>query len=162
MIKQHPSAMRLFKWVFVLCFISDRVIKNWVQSSLPYQHPVSAWPGILQFTYTLNTGAAFSLFKQWPVLLLVLSGLFIAGLGVYIYQHRHQLSSLQTMGWAMVFGGAFGNWVDRLQIGAVVDYIELLLFRYPIFNLADAFIFCGIACLLMEYYRGERRTNQSI
>ena len=57
----------------------------------------------------------------------------------------------------MILGGAFGNFIDRIFLGYVIDFLDFNLFGYdyPIFNLADSFIFLGVLFLLIDSWRRD-------
>ena len=71
---------------------------------------------------------------------------------------KKSLSMQEVFALGMILGGALGNIGDRLLLGQVVDYLDFTWIDYPIFNLADAFIFCGI-CLLAFHYVFQNRRN---
>lgn len=109
---------------------------------------IAVWPGIFQITFVYNTGAAFSLFEQYPSLLLgVTLVLFLVILTIAL--SRSTMSRIETIGFSMVLGGALGNIADRLSQGKVVDFLDFVCILYPVFNLADSFIFLGVCILLL-------------
>jgi signal peptidase II len=59
------------------------------------------------------------------------------------------LSIWEQLGYGLILGGAIGNGIDRFILGYVVDFLDLRLFNFPVFNLADSFISIGIVCLLI-------------
>lgn len=107
--------------------------------------PVTLIPGILGLRYAENTGMAFSLFSGQPWLLGLLSLALIVG--GWLVLRRYTLGPLARTAAMLMLGGAAGNMLDRLITGYVVDMIEVLLFRFAIFNVADAALTIG--CILM-------------
>jgi signal peptidase II len=58
----------------------------------------------------------------------------------------------EQLGYGFILGGAFGNGIDRLLAGYVVDFIQAFpVTRFPVFNLADIWINVGIACLFLAF-----------
>ena len=59
----------------------------------------------------------------------------------------------------MVLGGAFGNIIDRIRYGAVVDFIDLYFgsYHWPSFNLADSFICIGMGLLFIRMCKKEKK-----
>jgi signal peptidase II len=55
----------------------------------------------------------------------------------------------EQIGFGFLLGGALGNGIDRFISGKVVDFIDLRLIGFPVFNLADVFINIGIVCLII-------------
>lgn len=109
--------------------------------------PVTLIPGLLGLRYAENTGMAFSLLSGKPWLLGMLSLLLIA-LG-YLVLRRYRLGTPAAIAAMLMLGGALGNLLDRLFIGYVTDMIEVLLFDFAIFNLADTALTLG--CVLMAW-----------
>lgn len=99
-----------------------------------------------------NRGVSFGLFSNlgnWgPVILSILALGIIAVLVVWLHRAR---KPGEISGLVMVVGGAFGNLVDRLQDGAVTDYLDFYAGQYhwPAFNIADSFIVVGMASLIV-------------
>ena len=122
----------------------DQASKYLVKSFLPLY---DSWPdnGFIRITHGTNTGTAFSLFQDQTTLLIVAS-LFAIGFLIYFYRTQALSSRLLRIAIGLQLGGAFGNLIDRLRAGAVVDFIDVGW--WPIFNLADSCIVTGIAVLL--------------
>lgn len=103
---------------------------------------------IVNLTYTENTGAAFSIMsgKQWFTI-----GFAAAAMILFIiYILKNYRNSRPAMIFsAMIVGGGIGNLTDRIRIGYVVDYIEVRLFRFAIFNFADICVTVGVFLLLV-------------
>jgi signal peptidase II len=138
--------------LIVLFAVLDQGVKVYIQTVLVYGQSLPVIPGVFHITLVRNTGAAFSLLKQYPDLLLVITlGIF---LGFLVYGLRQvSFSSPERLALALVLGGALGNIIDRLRYGSVVDYLDVVLIHYPVFNLADAFIFCGVVILVIHQLR---------
>lgn len=106
---------------------------------------VTLVPGLLGLRFTGNTGAAFSMLSGNPRLLGLFSlAVILAGLLAY---RRLRPGGLKETAAGLMLGGAAGNMFDRLFAGAVPDMIEVLAFRFAVFNLADVFLVIG--CVLM-------------
>lgn len=125
-------------WLTPAAFVFDRLTKGWAQTALKGNASMDLWPGVLRMTYTENTGAAFSLFTGVPILLLLVTGISLLGLLWWLIARGSEKSILFRCSLWMLFGGAMGNFVDRLFFGFVVDFIEIRFFRFPIFNVADS------------------------
>ena len=109
-----------------------------------------------------NRGVTFGLFNDlgaWgPV---ILSALAIGIIGVLIVWLQRAQNIRELSGLILVIGGAVGNLVDRLQDGAVTDYLDFYVGQYhwPAFNLADSFIVIGMVCIVI-FSRGENREEK--
>ena len=143
----------------------DQISKHLVSSNfeLYENHPlINGW---LDLTFTLNPGAAFSLFATMPeafrhFFFLALSFVAILVLGVMLARRATPLPS--AIAFALILGGTIGNLIDRLTIGRVVDFIYFhhRSFSYPVFNLADSAITTGVAIVLLFSFL-EGRTSAS-
>ncbi|MBR4457851.1 MAG: signal peptidase II [Clostridia bacterium] len=134
-------------WICTLVFLLDRVTKI---LAARLEKPVTLIPGVIGLNYTQNTGIAFGLFPGAPLLLGILSVLLMTGFLCLLSR-----LSLKTGSWVcvmLVLGGALSNALDRILLGRVPDMIEILAFRWGIFNVADTavvigFVLLGIRCL---------------
>ena len=120
-------------------------------------------PGVVAITPSFNTGAAFSLFSGNAVLLAAVSSALLLALCIYAGRNMRLTRAAQAALCVMI-GGGVGNLIDRIVYGGVTDYIRLLLFDFPVFNLADIAITGSIAVLLillltgrLEYTTGEEQ-----
>ena len=117
-------------------------------------------PGVFHFTYALNKGAAFSVFPEGVTWLRWLSlGVSIA-LMAWAWSNA-KWERWEQAGFGFILSGAAGNGIDRFVWGYVVDFLDVRLIRFPVFNLADTFINVGIVCLLIASFRPTARTNGS-
>jgi len=110
-------------------------------------------PGVLAFTHVHNRGIAFSLLGGVPVAVPALIALTL--LVVLFYNRaRWARRPLAPSALALISGGALGNLLDRLRVGAVVDFIDVHV--WPVFNLADVAVTAGAGLLILTLIRGER------
>lgn len=116
------------------------------------------------FHYVENRGAAFGILPDQTRLLTVLAiGIALFGLAVMWRESRVNSGAALAIG--LIVGGAFGNIVDRLRLGYVVDFIAVG--AWPKFNLADSMVTIGVIWLLWasfqdEQGRGTHKTEESI
>ena len=117
-------------------------------------------PGIIQFRYTENTGAAFGFFSNMkPFLITVTSVLIIALL--YIIVSERFSSKLINISLVLITAGGIGNLYDRIVHGYVVDYLEFTFVNYAIFNFADALINVGAVLLFISFFSFEKKQNKT-
>jgi signal peptidase II len=150
----------LWFWVAAVTVVTvDAVTKQWTVHSLAVGETIPLWQGVFHFTHVRNTGAAFSLFvggSDWLkwISLMVSLGLVIYGLV------SPQIPALEQWGYGFILGGAIGNGLDRFLTGQVVDFIDLRIINFAVFNLADVSINLGIACLLLSTLFGKTDSNK--
>lgn len=141
-------------WLAPAAFALDRVTKLWAVSALGDGHSIDIWPGVLRFTYLENTGMAFGLLQGRQELLAVLTGIILAGLLVWLILRGKQMTTSLNLGLWLLLGGAAGNLYDRIRYGYVIDFIEIRLFRFPVFNVADSLVCIAFAVLVVWILTG--------
>jgi signal peptidase II len=155
-----PRRLALVAGIAVLVFALDRVTKIWVQQNVPLYEGRNVVGEYVRIVHTQNTGAAFGLLPERTTLLSVLSVLAVLAI-VYYYRQFANSSPLVTATLGMQLGGAFGNLLDRVTQGYVVDFIDVGLVpgpRFWAFNVADSSIVLGILLVTLLLWREERRS----
>jgi len=131
----------------------DQLVKWVIQTRMtPYQSIDLFWNGLVSITYAKNTGAAFSILQSYPVLLVLIG----AAVFVLVWLNRRQLSDyprIFQIGVAVALGGALGNFIDRIRLGYVVDFFAVYI--WPVFNVADVAIVCGVGLIILGFIRQE-------
>lgn len=130
--------------------VVDQVCKFFTVANLALGEAVPFLPGLLEFRYVQNTGAAFSSFEgqQWLFALI-----FLVFTGILLYEFKHDSMHFTTSErWciAAIYGGGLGNMIDRVRMGYVVDMIATTFVDFPVFNVADCFITCGCILLMVH------------
>ncbi len=146
--------------IVAVAAILDQWIKYLVESRLDMHLPVPVLP-FLSLYRTHNTGIAFSLLDDFGSAGLIVVTLAVMGLVTFIALRTDRAQRLARFGFALIVGGAFGNLVDRLWHGYVVDYVlfHLPSWSFAIFNLADAFISVGAALVVLDEFLAWRRSR---
>ena len=141
----------LFYGLFVALIVAaDQITKLMVLDKIPLHTQVKAIPGLFHLTYVENTGAAFSSFQgmRWMFV-----GIFLVLTAVLLFEYFKKpmpFATFERFCLASIYGGALGNVIDRVRLGYVVDMINLEFMDFPVFNVADCFITCGSALLLVH------------
>ena len=109
----------------------------------------------LSWTYLHNTGAAFSVLSDggWIQKSFLLGVSILVSLWVIWWTQRTPVIYKQKLlGQFFLLSGAVGNLIDRALYGFVIDFIDVHInsFYWPVFNLADSFIFVGVALIIFE------------
>ena len=142
------SAILLLTGMAIL--VADQVTKALVVAHVTLGERVQVLGDLVQVVHAQNRGAAFSLFQGGSIFFLAVS---ILSLGMVAYFHR----SLRARPWwvhlviGLVLGGTLGNFVDRLRLGYVTDWLSVGIgdLRWPTFNVADSSIVVGIGTLVL-------------
>jgi signal peptidase II len=141
----------LFYVIAACVLFLDQASKLAVVAHMQVGDSFPALGSVLQITYRHNTGAAFSILPSATVGLAVLAAIVIVVLLVFGRQAAARSAPLLA-GLSLQLGGAAGNFVDRVRLGYVVDFIDLRV--WPVFNVADIGITCGailvVAAILFD------------
>lgn len=143
--------------------ILDRITKVWIQQSLPVGGVLPVIPGCFNLVRVENRGFAFGLFSESSHALqqLLLSAVAIAVLGAVALALWSSAREERWHRWALalLLGGAAGNLWDRLQYGAVTDFLDFYIrdWHWPAFNVADSAITVGALALAIRAL--SRRTG---
>ena len=130
--------------VFVLFL--DQGTKAWVRHAMALHEVREVIPGFFNLRHVLNDGAAWSMLSgaRWP--LAAVSAIALVALFCF---RRDVLGLGRRLGpwiFALLCGGIAGNFVDRLLLGQVVDFLDFVFgtYHYPTFNVADSAICVGV------------------
>jgi signal peptidase II len=151
---QATRSWRLAGAVAGAVVLLDQATKQIVVSSVERNSHTNVFLGI-DLTYVRNKGVAFGALGGTGALVTALTVGAVVAIGVYFAFHTSM--PMLWLPFGAVSGGALGNLADRARDGAVVDFIDPIL--WPAFNLADAAIVVGILGLLyvIEGPRAKRR-----
>lgn len=98
-----------------------------------------------------NSGAAFGIFSKSTTFLIITSIVIVAGL-IFIDISMKIKSKTYSVGFGLVLAGAIGNFIDRIALGYVRDFIMFDFWQnFPIFNFADCCIVIGCALLMIHF-----------
>ena len=118
--------------------------------SLPSREPITSF---LNLVLTCNRGMSFGLFNQGAGLNVLLFSLIAAAIvAVLVYWLSRVESPFLAVSIGLVIGGAIGNVIDRIRLGAVVDFLDFYVgsWHWPAFNIADSAICVGVAAMLLD------------
>ncbi len=161
-----PGVRRRCLWVLAVMAIGvvvvDHLVKAWVDQHRVGETFAEFLGGLVRFTYVQNSGAAFSIGAGYTWIFTLIA----VGVAVVILRTARRLGSIW---WAIalggLLGGLLGNLFDRLTrppgfgMGHVIDFVQVAHFG-GIFNVADAFITCSAALMVILALRGVEITGQ--
>ncbi len=128
----------------------DQVVKYWAVTALAPMGSIPLIPGILQLTYVENRGAAFSLLENQTWLFVLLAAVVVGAIAYVFYKNLIQ-NTWGKVSLLVVCAGAIGNGIDRIMHQYVVDMIEVLFIRFPVFNIADIYVTVGVIMFSIYY-----------
>ena len=140
--------------LFLVLVLLDQFSKQIFISSFDVGQSIIINP-YLSWTYLQNTGAAFSILADGGGIqkAFLLSVSVLVSVIIFLWIHKTSEYQRQKLfGQFLLLSGAVGNLIDRAQYGYVVDFIDVHVngFYWPVFNLADSFIFIGVLLLLFQ------------
>jgi signal peptidase II len=167
-MKPQPApAPYSWLWLFVSAAVigADMATKQWASEVLTLYRPIEIFSW-LNMMLAHNYGAAFSFlsdaggWQRWFFTVLAAGVSIVLIVWVLRLPRREWLNSLAL---SLVIGGAIGNLVDRIQLGYVVDFIDVHYagWHWPAFNVADSAITCGVILLLVAAVRPSWRRRRA-
>ena len=142
----------VFAAIAVTVVALDQLGKAWVVASFLPGEPVDVLGEWLRIWYVANNGALFGLFADNAALFAALS---IGVMALIVWFHGRAMSGsgwLATAALGLLLGGAVGNFIDRVRLGYVVDFVDMGFpggWRFYTWNVADAAITTAIFLLLV-------------
>ena len=141
----------------VLLVWIDQWTKQLAQKHL-MSGPYVIWDGVFELRYSINKGAAFGILQNQRVFFIISTCLVLAAI-LYCY---HKIPATKKnipllVLCVTVMAGALGNFIDRLYLEYVIDFLYFKLINFPIFNVADCYITvsCVVFMLLMFFFYKE-------
>jgi len=133
---------------FIILLAIDQASKYWARINLRKNGPISILPGVLKLQYHENTGAVWGILTGKTAMLSVIT-VILSILLVFLYfqiPKDKKYRPIQII-WVFILAGAVGNFIDRITLKYVVDFIYFELIDFPIFNIADSYL--TVSCLLL-------------
>lgn len=158
--------MKTFRRAALLCLLlaatagCDRVTKHYALTTLAGAPGQSYLGDTVRLDYYENTGGFLSTGATWrpqtrALVFQIANGIFL--FGTLILAVRYQWSRLAAAGLVLFVAGGLSNWIDRVAMGSVIDFLNVGIgpVRTGIFNVADVAIMAGVALLLADRYRSR-------
>lgn len=141
--------------IAVVLIAIDQIVKNWAEEVLT-KGEIAVIEDVLYFKYAENTGVAFSMFSdsRWmligvtSVMLIVVLAFFLSG---------KVTDKLEQFSLALILAGGVGNLIDRISLGYVIDFIDVRIINFAIFNIADICICVGAFLLCVAVYISDKK-----
>lgn len=153
--------------VIIFSIVSDQLTKLWAlarftnETGAPNHEVINVIGELARFQLVFNKGAAFSSRPQDlmpflpPWLFFLLISVVAAVVLFWFYRSIDKRDYLSRLGVVMIIGGAIGNFIDRMRLQMVVDFIDcdfldFIMTRFPTFNVADSFVTVGVALVILS------------
>lgn len=158
--------MILSLFLVLLVIGLDQLTKVWIVKSFLLYESLEVIPGFFNLTYLTNKGAAFGFLAgvtaAWRhYFFLALASVALVLLTVAWFRMRKD-HPFYGPALALIAGGAIGNVIDRVRLGAVIDFLDIYVagYHWPAFNVADSAITVGVALFLLTNYLEERQKKR--
>lgn len=126
----------------------DQFTKKLAVDKLMNKEPFTIIKGVLEFDYLENRGVAFGMFQGQRFLILIVGAIVIVGLlFLLIKMPQGRKFTIFHVIIAFIMAGGIGNIIDRTNLGYVIDFISFVLIDFPIFNVADCYVTCGVIAM---------------
>lgn len=153
--------------IIVFSIVADQLTKLWAlarftnETGAPNHEYINVVGEFIRFGLVFNKGAAFSSRPQDllpflpPVVFFILISVVAAVVLFIFYRSIDKRDYLSRIGVVMILGGAVGNFIDRMRLQMVVDFIDcdlpdFIMTRFPTFNVADSFVTVGVAFVILS------------
>ena len=133
----------------IVIIIIDQLSKN-----LIIDKNISIISKFLEFNYTQNTGGAFGVGK---INYIIIISIFII-IGIIAFLIIENKKNTNYISFIILLSGSISNLIDRIFRGFVIDFIDINLFNFPNFNIADICIILGVIFIVI----GEARSFKKI
>ncbi len=163
---ETARALRVFALMSFAVIVADQLSKAWIRSWLSLHAEQEIIPGWLSFSHILNKGAAWGMLAGQRWFLIAVTLLVM----VMVWQMAREFaphSAMARLGLGLILGGAIGNLIDRIWMGAVTDFIDLgtpieWIRTFPVFNVADSALTIGVIVLLIDFLWHRREMPSPI
>ena len=105
--------------------------------------------------FVKNYGAAFNILSGSRIFLSLISIIFSILL-IYLILRKNTLNQFDLISYSFILGGTIGNGIDRILKGFVIDFINLNIINFPVFNIADISINVGFIFLLYRIFKNKQ------
>ena len=141
--------------VSIIALAIDQVSKNIANWYLQLNISKTLIKGFFNLTLCHNDGVAFSMLSNHRAIIIILT--LVALLLIYHFIFSFKDNVRNSIAFGLLMGGLGGNLIDRVINGYVIDFFDFMIFKYdfPVFNMADVCIVCGVILLVIAIIKGE-------
>ena len=160
-MKQVSKRVLLLLPIATIVVGLDQWTKTLVRNAIPVGGsiaPIDFLGDFFQILHWKNTGAAFGIFQDANLILMVLSSLIVVALTWYYFSMKEN-NRLIRIGLSLAIGGALGNLIDRITQGYVTDFLSFG--RFPIFNVGDSAVTVGVGLMVLALLFESRQMKPS-
>lgn len=147
---KRNARLILFVAIVAVMLVVDRLTKVWAADVL--QHGVTGYDfGPVSFTLVHNRGAAFGMAQGGTIVFVALAVVIVAAILAWLVFGKEHAKA-EVVGLSLVAAGGIGNLIDRLTTVYVVDFIQFDFIDFPVFNVADICVTCGVVLFIVALF----------
>jgi signal peptidase II len=144
--------MKKISIIGLVVLLLDQISKYIIVQTMTLGQSIEVVEGLFSITSHRNQGAAWGMLQGQMSFFFVITGLALV-LFYYLYKEMDKDLIWTSIGLGLLIGGTFGNFFDRLFMGEVVDFIDVIIpiidYDFPIFNVADSALNVGVAIIFV-------------
>ncbi|MBQ7874828.1 MAG: signal peptidase II [Oscillospiraceae bacterium] len=144
--------------IAVILIAVDQIVKNWAAEVLT-KGDITIIENVLYFKYAENTGVAFSMFSDNRWILVGITALMLTVVLAFFLSGK-VTDKLEQLALALMLAGGVGNLIDRISLGYVIDFIDVRIINFAIFNIADMCICIGAGLVVLAVYLSDKREKE--
>ncbi|HOK62464.1 MAG TPA: signal peptidase II [Soehngenia sp.] len=138
--------------IMITIVLLDQISKYLAVKNIVSNGNYKFFNGLLELKYVKNYGAAFGILQEKKWIFIIITIIVICVFMIYLIRYSSEIHLLNKIALSMLIGGAIGNFIDRIRLGYVVDFIRVDIIKsinFPVFNIADIFIVIGTILLMI-------------
>lgn len=150
--------------IALLIVVFDQATKYYIMNEVLGEYGVISYTSFFSLVRAWNTGVSFSMFNNWGIWgVIVLSVIALSIVGFLTYWLYNEKVRFVQISLGFIIGGAIGNVIDRIRLGAVFDFLDFHVgdSHWPAFNVADSFICIG-AVMIILYSIFVKKTEDEV
>jgi len=149
--------MKKYITLIITLVTMDQITKIYIKNNFELYETKTVIPGFFNITFVLNPGAAFGFlaklndsYRQTFFLTVT----FIAIILLIYLMFKEKKYKLRLFSYSIILSGALGNFIDRIYLGSVIDFLDFYIKKYhwPAFNIADSCITVGVFLLFVDIF----------
>lgn len=144
--------------IAVIIIALDQIVKNWAAETL-VNGDIAIIKNVLYLKYAENTGVAFSMFSDNRWILVGVTSIMLAVVLAFFLSGKAD-GKLELFSLSLLLAGGVGNLIDRISLGYVIDYIDVRIINFAIFNIADICICVGAFLLCVAVYFSDKEEKE--
>lgn len=148
--------------IALIVILIDQITKKLIVTYLEIGESIPIIENFLYLTSHRNRGAAWGILQGQMWFFYIITSVVIIVVIYYIQKYGRKSPLL---GWSLglLLGGAIGNFIDRLFLKEVVDFVDVYIFtyNYPIFNVADAALVIGVGLILIQTFLESKQQKEN-